>query len=181
MKPGQYPKTEAAVVTWMRQARAANMSLSGTLIKIKAKKYSEDVGEHEFIPSNGWLCRFRKRHGIVYRKINGESKSVDLSKVDDFRTNTLVQLLKDYHPENIYNGDETGLVWANTSNKTLTFKTDDCTGKKVSKVRVTILPCANMTGTDKKRLFVFGKLRYLCHLEAGVNHRANIATIRRLG
>ena len=107
MKPGQYPKTEAAVVTWMRQARAANMSLSGTLIKIKAKKYSEDVGEHEFIPSNDWLCRFRKRHGIVYRKINGEAKSVDLSKVDDFRTNTLVQLLKDYPPENIYNGDET--------------------------------------------------------------------------
>ena len=40
---------------------------------------------------------------------------------------------------------------------TLTFKTDDFTGKKVSKVRVTILPCANMTGTDKKRLFVIGK------------------------
>ena len=33
MKPGQYPKMETALVAWMHEARAANMSLSGTLLK----------------------------------------------------------------------------------------------------------------------------------------------------
>ena len=159
MKPGQFPKTETSLVAWMHEARAANMSLSGTLLKIKAKHFAEKVGESDFVASNGWLHRFRKRHGIVYRKINGEAKSVDMSKVEEFRNTVPAQLLKDYRPEDIYNADETGLIWANTSNKTLTFKTDDCTGKKVSKVRVTIKACVNMTGTHKKRLFVIGKAK----------------------
>ena len=39
MKPGQYPRMETALVTWMHEARTTNMSLSGTLIKIKAKTH----------------------------------------------------------------------------------------------------------------------------------------------
>ena len=70
------------------------MSLSGTLIKIKAKDFAEKVGETEFTASNGWLNHFRKRHRIVYRKMNGEAKSVDLSKVEDFRNTVAVQLLR---------------------------------------------------------------------------------------
>ena len=55
MKPGQYPKMETALVTWIHKARATNMSLSGTLIKIKAKHFAEKVGESEFVASNGCL------------------------------------------------------------------------------------------------------------------------------
>ena len=39
MKPGQFPKTETSLVAWMHEARAANMSLSGTLLKIKARHF----------------------------------------------------------------------------------------------------------------------------------------------
>ena len=39
VKPRQYPKMETALVAWMHEARAAIMSLSGTLIKIKAKTH----------------------------------------------------------------------------------------------------------------------------------------------
>ena len=151
------------------------------LIKIKAKDFAEKVGETDFTASNGWLNRFRKRHGIVYRKINGEAKSVDLSKVEDFRNTVAVQLLKDYSPEDIYNADETGLVWANTSNKTLTFKSDDCIGKKVSKVRVTVLPYANMTGTDKNGSSSLAKLNFPCPLEVEGNQPVHTQTIRSLG
>ena len=49
MKPGQYPRMETALVTWMHEARTANMSLSGTLIKIKAKHFAEKVGESDFV------------------------------------------------------------------------------------------------------------------------------------
>ena len=55
MKPGQYPKMETALVAWMHEARAANISLSGTLLKIKAKHFAEKVGKSDFVASNGWL------------------------------------------------------------------------------------------------------------------------------
>ena len=45
MKPGHYPKMEAALLAWMHEARAANIALSGTLLKIKAKHFAEKVGE----------------------------------------------------------------------------------------------------------------------------------------
>ena len=45
MKHGQYPKTEAALVSWMQGARPANISLCIPLLKIKAKSFSEKVGE----------------------------------------------------------------------------------------------------------------------------------------
>ena len=42
-------------------------------------------------------------------------------------------------------------------NKSLVFKGDSCHGGKLSKERITILPCANMTGTEKLPLLVIGK------------------------
>ena len=62
-----------------------------------------------------------------------------------------------YDPVDIFNADETALFWKATAGKTLTFKNDPCVGTKQNKCRVTILPCANMTGTEKRRLLVIGK------------------------
>ena len=39
----------------------------------------------------------------------------------------------------------------------MSYKNDPCVGTKQNKCRVTILPCANMTGTEKRRLLVIGK------------------------
>jgi hypothetical protein len=41
--------------------------------------------------------------------------------------------------------------------KTFKFKGETCSGGKMSKERLTVLVCANMTGTSKKKLFVIGK------------------------
>lgn len=62
-----------------------------------------------------------------------------------------------YKDEDIFNGDETGLFYKLTPEKTLQFKNEKCVGGKLSKVRLTVLVCANMTGTEKRKLLVIGK------------------------
>lgn len=44
-----------------------------------------------------------------------------------------------------------------TPDKTLRFKGEKCSGGKLSKVRITVLVTANMTGSVKKKLLVIGK------------------------
>ena len=54
----------------------------------------------------------------------------------------------DFHKD-IFNTDDSGLFYKLRHNKLSVFKGDSCHGGKVSKEHITILPCANMTGTEK--------------------------------
>jgi hypothetical protein len=70
-----------------------------------------------------------------------------------------VECQQGYSEEDIYNADETGVFYNMTPNSTFKFKGEKCVGGKMSKNCLTVLMCVNMTGTDKKRLFVIGKSR----------------------
>ena len=157
LKTGKFPKTEAALCRWIQEARAANIDLSGPFIRIQAEELAKEVGEAGFTASNGWYDRFKKRNAVIFKIVCGEANGVDQVTVDDFRSTTGVTFPQRYSPEDIFNVDEAGLVWEAQSGKTFTFKGDKSNGKKKPKQRVTILPCANMTGTEKKRLLVIGK------------------------
>ena len=157
MKAGRFVKTEQATLNWLLQARTANIPLTSTIIQIKAEEFSRRLGENGFTASNGWLDRFKKRHQIKLKSIKGEANSVNPETVETFRAGIATTLPQRYAPEDIFNCDETGLFWGVTANKTLTFKNDPCNGTKQSRARITILPCVNMTGTEKKQLFVIGR------------------------
>ena len=49
--------------------------------------------------------------GIVHRVLRGEGRSVATSVVDDFRSTVIPRLLNEYDPADIYNADESGLVY----------------------------------------------------------------------
>ena len=103
------------------------------------------------------MDRFKRRHCIKLKIIKGEANSVDIATVDEFKVGVATSLPQRYDPEDIFNADETALFWLITARKTLTFKHDPCVGAKQNKSRVTILPCVNMTGTEKKRLLIIGR------------------------
>ena len=149
-------RTEEALLRWVTEARAANVPITGAIMTIKARAFAQELGEDDNIDES-WVYRFRLRHGIVWRGLQGEARSVDDSVADEFKTTILPRLLEDYDPDDIYNADETGLNYLATTNKTMTFKTDDCRGTKQSKARITVLVCANMTGTDKRPLLTIGR------------------------
>lgn len=109
-----------------------------------------------FKASNGWLEKFRNRHAISFRKINGESASVDNSTVEEW-TNRLSTILDGYHPSDVFNADETGLFYRATPDRSLVLSTEECKGGKKGKERVTVLLCSNLTGTEKLKPVVIGK------------------------
>ena len=60
--------------------------------------------------SNGWIIKFNKRHNIRNYRQHGEAGSVntELAKEEMARIRAKLQ---QYHPDDIYNIDETVLFW----------------------------------------------------------------------
>ncbi|GFV57194.1 tigger transposable element-derived protein 4 [Trichonephila clavipes] len=121
--------------------------MGGSLLKKKPKAFAKELGI-EFSASVKWLINFKKRNGIVFKKMCGESSSVDINVCSKWQ-NSLLYLIKEYEPRNIFNTDETGLFFKCLPEKTFTFKKEKCHGGKHSKERLTILLAVNMDGSEK--------------------------------
>ncbi|GBN47008.1 Tigger transposable element-derived protein 6 [Araneus ventricosus] len=123
----------------------------------KALQFAKLLQYNEFRGSSGWLEKFERRHGIVAKVISGESKDVDDNDSENWITETLSKILKDYKPENIFNADETALFFQCLPQRTLKFKKKKCFGGKQSKVKLTVMLGANMTGHQKLKPLVIGR------------------------
>ena len=158
----RFPEVEEAILKWFKMARDLSIPISGPLLMQKAVQFARDLGfpDGDLSFSTRWLEKFKDRHGIVFKKVCGEAKSVD-SDSDIMRewSERLQTILSQFSPENIFNADETGLFYRLHSDKTLEFKGVDCHGGKQSKERLIVMVCANMTGSEKLKLFVVGKSR----------------------
>lgn len=148
MKKSQFEDVEEALDVWFRQARTLSIPINGPLLLAKAQELAEKFGYKEEI-SMGFVNGFKSRRGITFRTIQGEAKSVPQEAVDAWRATLLPQLLKEYSPDCIYNCDETGLFYKLQPSKSLAYKDEDGRGGKLSKARITVMPCANMDGTHK--------------------------------
>ncbi|CAF2766906.1 unnamed protein product [Rotaria sp. Silwood2] len=144
------------VYEWFVAQRSKTIPISGPLLQERARQIRQELGgpnADDFKASNGWLEKFRKRHGIQYRTICGESAAVDLTTVDEWKKR-LSTIIDKYDPNDIYNADETGLFFKALPNRSLVTAKDTCKGGKRSKERFTVLLCTNMTGTDKLKPFL---------------------------
>lgn len=160
VKKCKYESVEKPLAQWFSQARAQNLPVSGPILCEKAKEIGLQVQVSEsFSASDGWLRNFRKRNGIVCKNVSGESESVDMETVDDWKSTKLPDLIRYYDSKDIYNADETGLFFNLLPNRTLTFKDDPCHGGKKSKERVTVLLAVNADGSEKLPPLVIGKFQ----------------------
>ena len=158
MRKGKWEELEDAVLKWFAFARDQDAVISGPVLIAKAEQFAKDLRIDDFKGTHGWMERFKDRHGIAFHSISGESNSVDQTS-DSMKdwNNRLRQLLNRYHPDDIFNADETGLFYKMLPEKTLSMKGTDCNGGKRSKERLTVLVCSNMTGSDKRPLLVIRK------------------------
>ena len=67
----KFPRTELSVIDdtlfrWVCQMRAKNMPLSGPMLQAKALEVAKNLNVTTFTASNGWLQKFRTRHGKYY-------------------------------------------------------------------------------------------------------------------
>ena len=115
----------------------------------KAENFAKQLGKPNWTCSAGWLDRFKKRYGITYHSLSGESSSVDKDLPQTWITEKLQPILKRFEAKDVFNADETGLFWKLLPSKTMAFKGDKCHGGKKSKERVTVMVCSNMDGSEK--------------------------------
>ena len=108
LRTAGYPEVEEALLTWFKSARDNNVPISGPFMMSKAEEFACRLGvpDGQFKCYSGWLERFKQRHGISFKRVCGEEKSVDVNSNEEWQR-TLSILLKEYKPEDIYNADET--------------------------------------------------------------------------
>ena len=154
-KKGKYEAMEEKLLLWFKQARTANIPISGPILREKAEEIAKKM-EIEFAPSNGWIDRMKKRAGLSYNSIKGENKSVDPQEIEEWKK-MLPDLITGYHPKDVFNMDECGLFYNLSPDKTYAYKGENCHGGKKNKERLTVLLGANMDGSEKLPILVVGK------------------------
>eukprot|EP00062_Callorhinchus_milii_P003525 gi/632940940/ref/XP_007885601.1/ PREDICTED: tigger transposable element-derived protein 4-like [Callorhinchus milii] len=152
MRTSTHSDIENCLLAWLRQARAQSIPVSGAILTEKANQFAAQLGEAKFECTNGWLERFKSRHGVSLRR----SQISSAIKIDKWKTTTLAAILSEYEPRDIYNAGETGLFWQLLPNRTLAFKREKCSSGKQSKQRFTVLLAANSDGSDKRKLLIIG-------------------------
>uniref|UniRef100_A0A023GKX0 Putative tigger transposase n=1 Tax=Amblyomma triste TaxID=251400 RepID=A0A023GKX0_AMBTT len=156
-RDSKYPEVEGALLQWLKNARSANLPVNGPALTAKAEALALQMGHKDFKCSNGWLERFKKRHGVTSKTIVGESAAVSRDTVDVWRQHRLQALLEKYEDKDIYNLDEAAFFYKMLPNRTFTTPGASSSGGKQSKERVTVLLGANATGEDKLPLLILGK------------------------
>jgi hypothetical protein len=162
IKQAFYPAVDSAVYTWFLQERCRNTPISGEILREKARYFYQKItGKNDFQASLGWLDKFKNRFGIRQLTVSGEKLSSDITAIEPFKNKFLQKIGElGLTPDQVYNADESGLFWRVLPNKTLVHKNEDSApGRKISKERITFMPCANSTGTHKLKLLVIGKAR----------------------
>lgn len=157
LKVAEKSDLDKAALIWFTQQRNENKIVTGPVFKLKIEGFARQLGYQDFKCSNGWLHRFKQRHGINHGAIIGEAADVNLTVTEEWLDKVWIKVKSGYNENDIFNCDETGLFYKLPPNKTLKFKGEKCVGGKLSKQRLTILLCANMSGTEKREVFVIGK------------------------
>ncbi|XP_040073753.1 tigger transposable element-derived protein 6-like [Ixodes scapularis] len=155
LRHAAYKDVEDALFKWFLDARTMNVPISGPLLLGKARDFAFLLNFTEFSPGNGWLHRFKERHGIVYKSIVGEGASVDIERAEQWLADNLDEIYS-YSERDVYNADETALFYQMRPVRTHALKGDKCVGGKHSKVRITVLLCCNVDGSDRRLPFVIG-------------------------
>ena len=104
------PLLESALSMWFNDVRTKNLPVNSDMIIEKAKKFGGELRVVGFSYSNGWLKRFKKRHGILLHKVHGESNKVNLADVEKSREE-LRCIISEYELSDVYNMDEAGLFY----------------------------------------------------------------------
>ncbi|KAL5018671.1 hypothetical protein ScPMuIL_004393 [Solemya velum] len=112
---------------WFKEQRAEGVPISGPILLMQAEKFDKELNgdSSTFKASQGWLMRFKQRHGIGAVTISGEMQSADHPASDTYLK--LKEIIKNegLKPEQVYNCDETGFCHKMLPNKTLASRTDE--------------------------------------------------------
>ena len=156
-RKGKFEELEVALDRWIFEGRSKGAPLSGPIIKAKAEEFASMFGVENFKCSEGWFSNFKKRHQLKFVKLHGEAASADVTKMNEWLTNRWPVLRQNYEDHEIWNADETGLLFRALPQRTFLHREEKLkSGTKKSKEHLTVLFCVSFTG-QKRMPFVIGK------------------------
>ena len=91
------------------------------------------------------------------KKIHGETHIYNFDSVVEWRNSILPSILGKFSLNDIFNCDETGLFFKKLPLRTYEKKKASPLGTKIINERISILLCANASGTEKLTPLVIGK------------------------
>ncbi|KAM7283344.1 tigger transposable element-derived protein 3 isoform X3 [Ixodes scapularis] len=159
-REGKERQVGEELYAWFQNQVAQGSRLSGNDIKEKARLLAAQKGHH-FEPSDGWLSRWKQRHGLSnprkesssHNQSSHASGAVAQAPPHWVSSAELVALLKQYSADNVFAAAETALYYS-------AYPADRCQQElvkdKKATERITLLICANLTGTEKRPLLLVG-------------------------
>jgi len=130
--------------------------MNGDMLCAKAARFLQELHPDapEMTFSQGWLEKFKDRHGIKSFRCFGESGTLDMEAVGaalpDIRA-----VVDAYAKKDMFNMDETGLCWCLQANNSLA--THQLEGRKINKEHITLVICANSDSSKKIPLTIIDK------------------------
>lgn len=163
LKKPKLDQLDSVLYTWFSVKRSEGKPVTGPMLIEKAKQFQREmnlpVGDCVF--SDGWLRNFKIRHGIRRLDVSGETRSADNDSAVEYK-DTFESIVTEHalSPSQIYNADETGLLWRCLPASTLAGAEEKCAkGFKHNKDRLTVLLCSNASGDHQCTPFVVGKYK----------------------
>jgi len=153
----QWPILEQILFQWQQLTGERGGQVSGDILLQKAAEIWPQIPQYsdqkppEF--SQGWPANFKRRHNIKRRVQYGEAQGAYTEKIEE-EMRAVQTLCGEYHEDEIYNMDETGLFWRRAPDAGLTASHRP--GVKKEKARVSVVCCANYTSTHKLPLWIIG-------------------------
>lgn len=166
-----WPELEDALFEWIKGAEG-RVPITGEVIREKARFFWSNLpaysGQDMPTFSNGWLTSFQQRTGIRDSRLHGEEGS--LSEITESQMIPIRQVLSGYHPQDIFNCDETALFWKRVPDRSLT--TRQLPGRRKEKARITAHFCCNSDGSERLPIWYIGTARAPRAFQAaGINIR----------
>jgi Tc5 transposase DNA-binding domain len=86
--------------------------LSSDIIKTKGRDFAQRLGisNTNLMFSNGWLDSFQHRNGFKCWKLHGKSRDAEMEGINKQMTIIRSKIIE-YDHDDVYNIDETGLVY----------------------------------------------------------------------
>lgn len=144
----KFADIDAAMLQWVLEMNAQKAPLSDSAIQAKAKQLAQVLGTTDFKASNGWLYKFKERHGFAIAKGNAKEERNDEYAdvgIGAYGLGNYHHALLDHDPSHVYSCSEASILY-----KRLPFQDCDANQDSLSPdERFTVLLCCNASGTHK--------------------------------
>ena len=131
------------------------------MLRTLALREAENRNIQGFSASEVWLDRVKRRHGIRGRQLSGEAASVNKVVVTNWMKQ-IPELIEGYDQKDVFNCDETGLYYKQSTLLSLVMPGYSCHGGKAQKERITLLICCSWMGEKVKPLIIGKSVRPRC-------------------